>query len=114
MDALCRFVCFAFVGRWDRVFFMGYCTGNRAGDDFSPNCSRCVYGRVGIAGWNESDGWIEKDRALEEGVRNSGDTLNYTEVAASGIQDSSEIYHTLRVPRGENILWCWLTEQRFT
>ena len=46
--------------------------------------------------------WLDREanRALEEGVKNSGDTLNYTEVVASGIQDSSEIYHTLRVPRG--------------
>ena len=42
----------------------------------------------------------EMDRALEEGVRNSGDTLNYTEVASGRVQDSCEIYHTLRVPRG--------------
>ena len=100
VDALCRFVCLTFVGRWDRVFFMGYYTGNRAGSNFSPNCSRCVHGRVGIAGWNER--WLDREanRALEEGVKNSGDTLNYTEVVASGIQDSSEIYHTLRVPRG--------------
>ena len=54
VDALCRFVCLTFVGRRDRVFFMGYYTGNRAGSNFSPNCSRCVHGRVGIAGWNES------------------------------------------------------------
>ena len=46
--------------------------------------------------------WLDREanRALEEGVKNSGDTLNYTEVVASGIQDSCEIYHTLRVPRG--------------
>ncbi|MFR5660861.1 MAG: FecR family protein, partial [Butyricimonas faecihominis] len=37
---------------------------------------------------------------LEEGVKNSGDTLNYTEVVSGGEQDSCEIYHTLRVPRG--------------
>ena len=49
MDALCRSVYFVFAGRWDRVFFMGYCTGNGAGDDFSPDCSRCIYRRVGIA-----------------------------------------------------------------
>ena len=42
----------------------------------------------------------EMNRALEEGVRNSGDTLNYTEVVSGGLQDSCEIYHTLRVPRG--------------
>lgn len=37
----------------------------------------------------------EMNRALEEGVRNSGDTLNYTEVVSGGLQDSCEIYHTL-------------------
>jgi len=46
--------------------------------------------------------WLDREanRALEEGVKNSGDTLNYTEIVASGIQDSCEIYHTLRVPCG--------------
>lgn len=100
MDALCRFVCLTFVGRWDRVFFMGYYTGNRAGSNFSPNCSRCVHGRVGIAGWNESMVGSRSESGFGRGSENSGDTLNYTEIVASGIQDSCEIYHTLRVPRG--------------
>ena len=49
VDALCSLVYFAFAGRRNRVSFMGYCTGNGAGDVFSPNCSRCIYRRVGIA-----------------------------------------------------------------
>lgn len=46
--------------------------------------------------------WLDREmnRALEEGVTNSGDTLNYTKVVASEVQDSSEVYHILRVPRG--------------
>ena len=46
--------------------------------------------------------WLgqEANRALEKGVKNSGDTLNYTEMGSGGMQDSCEIYHTLRVPRG--------------
>ena len=100
VDALCRFVCLTFVGRWDRVFFMGYYTGTGP----VVTSPRIVPG-VSMAELVLPDGtkvWLDREanRALEEGVKNSGDTLNYTEVVASGIQDSSEIYHTLRVPRG--------------
>ncbi len=46
--------------------------------------------------------WLgrEANQDLEEGVKNSGNTLNYTEVTSSEMQDSSDVYHTLRIPRG--------------
>jgi len=54
MDALCCFVYFAFAGRWNRVSFMGFHSGNGTCRNFSSDCSWCIHGRVGVAGWNES------------------------------------------------------------
>ncbi len=42
----------------------------------------------------------EMNKVLSEGVKNSGDTLNYAGVGADASQDTSEVYHTLRVPCG--------------
>lgn len=38
--------------------------------------------------------------SLKEGVRNSGDTLNYVKATSEEKHDVNEVYHTLRIPRG--------------